>query len=259
MLYHEIVDKYPAFAGYSSSERHKYYLFSVIPDNFDKIFNPTLEIKPEDAITFFKKGKATMENVHGNKIVKPEKAKYLVFPINTKTKNMRSNFSVFKSSYSYIFSIAWLEYLPLILEGKLIPISYDNYVIKRNFVLTRENIKSLCDMIISEDQKNKKLAWNIIYSIDLEKSERGLIQFIILLMKAYAISPDRESPDIVYYNRYFNTYISRVNAIPADLYNTYLIPHIEKEMKNLLDIYHPHAIFEEIKLKKYEHHTNINF
>jgi len=259
MTYYEMIDKYPAFAGYSSYENSKYRLFSVPSAKFEEFFNPVIEIKPEDTITFFKKGKDSMQNVHGNKVVRPEKAKYLVFPVNTSSKNMRSNFSVIKDSYSYVFSKAWCEYLPLILEGKLIPISYDNYAVNRNFILTLENIRPLCDMMISNDHESKKLAWSIIYSINLEKSDPGLVELIVFLIKEYNAKPNNDSTDYIYYERYLSRYIPKNNSIPLDLYNEYAIPYIERDIKRLLDIYHPHAIFEEIKLKKYEHLTNTKF
>ena len=162
--------------------------FHVNESTFQKYFNNDEDLTSDDKVFFYPyfQGESSGLNVDKNPIGNYKESKYIIFPVSLEYRDRyRSKFSVVSKANGfekvYIFSKNWEKYLPLILEGKLKPISFDKYYLKSNIRITEDMIPSLISMILYGSENDREIVQTMLLSFiktDLTVLEETLFNII---------------------------------------------------------------------------------
>jgi hypothetical protein len=233
--------------------------FYVNESTFQKYFNNDEDLTSDDKVFFYPyfQGESSGLNIDKNPIGNYKESKYIIFPVSLEYRNSyRSKFSVAlkKNNFEplYIFSKNWEKYLPLILEGKLKPISFDKYYLKSNIRITEDMIPSLISMILYGSENDREIVQTMLLSFiktDLTVLEEALFNIIGTALYFRGVGYFKTSKNVSReVNKYVNEFLDKnffsiyctydkSSIIPKELVEKYLKPVYQYKINELTHLY----------------------
>jgi hypothetical protein len=237
----------------------KYIAFYMYEVDYNNYFNNDRTLTPDDKVFFYPyfQGDSNGLNVEKNPIDTYKNSKHIIFPVSLfYTGKYKSKFSVLSVKHLnkniYIFSKNWEKYLPLIIEGKLNPISFDKYYLKPSVRITEDMIPTLISMICNGGPSDLEIVQTILLSLitkDATKEEKILLDLLGTAIYYRGTNFFKTSKNVSKeVNNFVNNHLQssffdvyacydKSNMLPKELIEKYMQPVYQYKMAELAKLY----------------------